>query len=196
MIIGICGKSGSGKTTICKQLEELGAYVIDADVIARNIMCGCVLEKVKDEFPECFENGVLNRRKLGSCVFSDESKLEILNNITHPVIRNEIQNRINCAESEYDIIVVDAAVMIEAGMLDMFDFTVAVIAADNMRKKRIMARDGISESLASSRISAQKDDAFYIDNTDFYVVNNGDSISENVGRDIIERGRRYAALRS
>ena len=95
MVIGICGKSGSGKSFICRELEKMGAFVINADAIGKEIMTGEVLRRVETVFPDCFENGVLNRRKLGSVVFNNSEKLEHLNKITHPAIICEVQKRID-----------------------------------------------------------------------------------------------------
>ena len=191
MIIGISGKSGSGKSLICRQLENMGAYVIDADVIGKNIMCGSVLDEVKSAFPDCFEHGELDRKKLASVVFNDDNKLTVLNSITHPAIKREIENKIKSAANDFRYIIVDAAVMVEAGMRDLFDFTVAVVAHDQVRKDRIIERDNISSELADARISAQNPDSFYIENTDFYVTNNGDCSVMDIAENIIERSRMH-----
>ena len=190
MVIGICGKSGSGKSAVCAELEKLGVCIIDADIIGKEIMEGEVLRELEDKFPDCFENGMLVRKKLAARVFSDEAELQILNSVTHPHIKAEIQKRIdNNKNCKY--IVVDAAVLIEAGMRDMFDCTVAVTAPDDVRIERIRIRDSLSLDEALNRISAQKPDSFYIENTDFYIINNGDRTPHSLALEFLERSKAF-----
>lgn len=192
MVIALCGRSGSGKSAVSAALNDRGAYVIDADKIGREIMCGDVLEKVKKRFPDCFSNGELLRRRLAERVFSDENELEALNNITHPEIKRKIINEIRVKSKDFDIITVDAAVLIEAGMADTADFKVAVVAPDELRKERIMLRDGISEKEASLRISAQNSDDFYVSAADYCVNNDGSVPLSKIADDILERSRAFA----
>lgn len=187
MVIALCGKSGSGKSVISNALKKRGAYVIDADKIGKNIMCGSVLAAVETEFPDCVNEGVLDRRALSKRVFQNDDELKKLNSITHPAIREKILSEIRENSGKYRVIVVDAAVLIEANMADIADFTVAVLASDSVRLSRIMARDGIDEDLARARISAQMPDEFYIENTDFSVVNDGTVEHDLLALKILER---------
>ncbi len=191
LIIGICGKSGSGKSTVCNELKNLGAFVIDADKTAGEIMKGEVLEKVKNNFPHCFEEGVLNRKKLGAEVFSNPDKLELLNSIAHPAIKKEIMRQIDANKHKYEFIIVDAAVLLEADMKDIFGFTVCVGAPEYLRAQRISERDGISFDDAKMRLSSQKDDSFYINNTDMYIESNNENPPEHLAMQILERSRKF-----
>lgn len=186
MVIGICGKSGSGKTAICNVLRKKNILVIDADNVSREIVDADQDDKIKTAFPSCYNKNVLDRKKLASLVFSDKSELELLNSITHPQIKSRIMQIIN-DNHQFEHIVVDAPVLIEAGMKDMFDCTVCVTTDDSIRIKRIIDRDGLDKSQADARLSAQKPDDFYISNTDFYVVNNGSVTLEELADSIIER---------
>ena len=192
MVIALCGRSGSGKSAVSAALKDRGAYVIDADKIGREIMCGDVLEKIKKRFPDCFSNGELLRRRLAERVFSDENELKALNGITHPEIKRKIVNEISVKSKDFDIITVDAALLIEAGMANLADFTVSVVAPDELRKERIMLRDGISEKEAELRISAQNPDDFYISATDYCVNNDGSVPVSRLADDILERSRAFA----
>ena len=187
MLIGVCGKSGSGKTVICNELVNLGAYVIDADVVARNIMSGDILSEVKKAFPDCFDSGKLLRHKLGERVFSSADDLAVLNGITHPAVRRHIQKLIELNKENFEYIIVDAAVLIEAGMIDMFDCTVAVTAPDSVRLDRIMLRDNLRANQALLRIDAQMPDDFYIRNTDFHILNDGTKAPGCLAKELLKR---------
>ena len=192
MVIALCGRSGSGKSAVSAALENKGAYVIDADKIGKNIMNGEVLEKVRKRFPDCFSEGTLVRTELAAKVFSDGAALKALNDITHPEIRKKIENEIRVKSEKFDIIIVDAAVLIEAKMTDIADFTVAVTAPDDIRKERITVRDGLTEKQAEARLSAQMADDYYIKNTDYSVVNDGKTPLSVLADNILERSAEFA----
>ena len=188
-LVGICGGSGTGKTTICSHLAALGAYVIDADRVAREILRPPVLERLSRAFGEEIlrPDGSLDRKRLGEIVFSDEEKLKKLNEITHPLITHEILDDIERHREQYAVIVVDAAVLQEAGLDRLCNRTVAVPAPLEARLSRIVARDGISREAAFSRIRAQKDDTYYIEHTDFAVCNDGAADPGELARTILEK---------
>lgn len=188
-LIGICGGSGTGKTTICNQLVSLGAYVIDADRVAREILRPPVLAQLRRAFGKniLLADGSLDRKKLGKLVFNDGEQLKKLNEITHPLITQEILDDIERHREQYDSIVVDAAVLHDAGLDRLCDLTVAVCAPPDTRLSRIMARDGISREAALARIRAQKDDEYYIKHTDFAVCNGQNADAEALARTILEK---------
>ncbi len=184
MVVGLCGRSGSGKSVICSELKKMGAFIIDADLVAREIMKGEVLERIDKAFPGCVKDGILNRKKLASVVFSDSGKLLELNRITHTAIKEEISRRIKSSSCEY--IVVDAPVLIEASMQDMFDCTACIVSSDELRLERIISRDGIGKAEADARLSAQNTDEFYMKNTDFYIVNDGRKSPQMLAQEFLE----------
>lgn len=188
-LVGICGGSGTGKTTICSRLTALGAYVIDADRVAREILRPPVLERLSRAFGEEIlrPDGSLDRKRLGEIVFSDEEKLKKLNEITHPLITHEILDDIERHREQYAVVVVDAAVLQEAGLDRLCNRTVAVLAPLETRLSRIVARDGLSREAALSRIRAQKDDTYYIEHTDFAVCNDGTADPGELARTILEK---------
>lgn len=177
-IVGITGGSGCGKSYVSAQLSKRGAMVIDCDKVAHEIMepgSQCLLELCEFFGGEILEKGVLCRKKLAKIVFSDSEKLKMLDKITHKYILDDIYKKIEKAENK--IILVDGAVLIESGM--KCDLLIGVLADKDVRKKRIMLRDGLSEEEAERRISAQKPDGFFEENCDFVVYNNGEiSIDE------------------
>lgn len=184
-IIGITGGTGGGKSTVTNILKNSGAYVVDADVIARQVVASGMpalseIAKVWD----VVEEGVLNRKALAQIVFNDEAELHKLNSIVHKYVIDEIKSQLaNCRD---EIFVIDAIALFESGLSDMCDVTVAVIADSNLRCKRIMARDNLTEKEAWLRINAQKNDEFYINNADVVIRNNGDEeIEETVKRELM-----------
>lgn len=182
-IIGVTGGTGAGKTTVTKIIESMGAYVVDADSVARQI--------VEPGMPAFYEiaaewdvvrDDVLDRKALAKIVFNDEAQLHKLNAITHKYVIDEIKLQlINCRN---DIFVIDAIALFESGLADICDETVAVIADVNTRCKRIMERDDLTYDEAVMRINAQKSDSFFMENADFVIYNNGNETDteEKIGR--------------
>lgn len=173
MIIGVTGGSGTGKSTVSDYLKKAGFYVIDADSVAHSVMesgSPC-LNEVLDFFGNEYLNsdGSLNRKKLGSKVFEDKNLLEKLNEITHKYIIKEIE----FLALKHPFVVIDAALLFESGLSKLCDKTIFVSCIKEIRIKRIMARDNVTEQYASSRINAQKDDDFYRQRCDFEIVNDG-----------------------
>ena len=174
IILGITGGSGCGKTTVSEYFKDHGIDVIDTDKIARLIVepKQPALTEIKNTFGNeyIFPDGTLNRKKLGNYVFSHPEKIEILNKITHKYITDYVDSYINGYNGE--IIGIDGAALIESGIDSKCDYILSVLSDKKIRAKRIMERDHLTEYEANCRISAQKDDTFYIENSDFLVYNN------------------------
>lgn len=169
-LIGITGGSGCGKSYLSSRLRGRGIPVIDCDLVSREIMgkgTPCAEEVTRHFGSEILENGEINRRELGKIVFSDPLKLKKLNEITHKYILESIYNKMEKEES--DVVLADGATLIESGI--SCDMIVGIVADKEVRKKRIMERDGLSEEDAILRINAQKDDSFYRENCDFVIDN-------------------------
>ncbi len=177
-VIGITGGSGCGKSYISEILRRNGIPVIDADKTAHEVMdpgTPCCREII--DFFGCGieENGGINRKKLGKIVFSDPNMLKKLNEISHKYILESIENKIEHENAE--IVCVDGAVLIESGM--KCDMMIGVIADFAVRRKRITARDSISEEAADMRIHAQPSEDFYRKNCDFIIYNDGRPLDIN-----------------
>ncbi len=174
-LIGLVGGSGAGKTTVSNVFLKHGAHVIDGDIVARKVVekGKPALSEIEDAFGTgvLHSDGTLNRARLSEIVFRDENALHKLNTITHKYITEEIKKEI--AESHASVVLIDAAALFESGIDALCDKVICVTANEEIRIKRIMARDGLTEKQAKDRIHAQKPDQFYIEKSDFHIVNDG-----------------------
>lgn len=172
MIIGITGGTGSGKSTLLALIAEHGGMVLDCDAIYHELLQtdATLLSAIESRFPGTVENGVLNRKKLGNTVFSDESALKDLNTITHAAVKKEV---VRLLEAEPALAAIDAIGLFEGALDVLCDVTVAVVAPEDDRIQRIMARDGISKEYAQSRIAAQHPDNWFISRCDRVLENGG-----------------------
>ena len=175
MILGITGGTGCGKTTLLKVIEENGGLVLDCDAIYHELLTrdNCLLGAIESRFPGTVEDGVLQRKKLGSIVFSDENALLDLNKITHSAIRAEVLRRL---ESAPKLAAIDAIALFEGGLAELCNITVAVTAPTEVRIQRLMKRDGISEDYARSRIAAQHGEDWFRERCNWILENNGTEI--------------------
>lgn len=173
-LLGLTGKTGAGKSTVSKYLKDKGAYVIDGDIVAREVLVDNVplLNKLSENFGnDILENGVLNRKKLAQKAFSTPENTALLNSIMHPAINEKIQTEANEAFKTHDVVIVDAAAIIESGYADTCDKLIVVTAPEEIRKERIIKRDNISEKDAVIRINGQKSDNFYLSKADYVIKN-------------------------
>ena len=160
MVIGLTGGIASGKSTVSAKLKELGAAVIDADLLARDVVRKG--EIAYNKIVQCFGEDILlpggdiDRKKLGNIVFSDKEKLALLNSITHPEIINRMKERIQELKAEgAKVIVVDAAILIEMGLHKYVD-SVWVLSVDRETQlKRLVERDKFNYREAENRINSQ-----------------------------------------
>ncbi len=177
-ILGLTGGSGTGKSAACTAFARLGCGVIDADVTYRTLCDTCepMLKEIQNIFGDVFStDGKLDRKKLGAIVFADAQKLQQLNAITHPYIRQAARDAFAAYSKRGCLLCIyDAPVLFEGQMETLCDKTCAVLAARNTRIARIVARDAITEEYAALRIDAQKDDAFYRERCDYIVQNDAD----------------------
>lgn len=159
MIVGITGSIGSGKSLVASELARLGAYVIDLDVIARELVEPGMpaVAEIRDEFgPEyILEQGTLNRRALGRLVFSDPEALRRLNKIVFPKLVEATKERLDEVSGQCDLVVVDAAILYQAGLDKLVDKVIAVTAEKEIRIARIVKRDKLSYEEALVRVSGQ-----------------------------------------
>lgn len=177
-ILGLTGGSGTGKSAACTAFARLGCGVIDADATYRTLCDTCepMLKEIQNVFGDVFStDGKLDRKKLGAIVFADAQKLQQLNAITHPYIRQAARDAFAAYNKRGCLLCIyDAPVLFEGQMETLCDKTCAVLAARNTRIARIVARDAITEEYAALRIDAQKDDAFYRERCDYVVQNDAD----------------------
>jgi dephospho-CoA kinase len=201
MVVGLTGQTGAGKTTVCDVFSKNGFSVINADKIARIVVekgkpC---LEDIKEFFGSrvICSDGSLDRRMLASMVFTDKSKLEILNSITYPYITSEILSTIKAFSAEgKKLILLDAPTLFESRTDDFCELIISVISREDLRKVRIMKRDGITEQEAVSRMNSQHEEEFFRNNSDFIIKNNGDAENlYNVAKEVSDKIKDYYAER-
>ena len=173
-VIGITGNSGSGKTTATEILKRLtNADVIDADKVVRELSVPGTeyLNAIKEKFSEdvFFEDGSLNRKELANKIYNNKEDLERLNSLTFKYVVQEIRKRIE--ESSNNIIILDAPLLFESCLDKECTSVIGLIAPFEVKVNRIVARDGISEETAYSRINIQAKDEFYIDKADIVIEN-------------------------
>ena len=175
--IGLTGQTGAGKGYIGKYLEALGFQILDTDAYARKV-CeknSPYLAVLAAEFGnDIIENGNLNRQLLADRAFCSAEKTEKLNSILHPAILAL------CRKDAVFPCVLDAPLLFECRGNEMSYKTIAVTAPKEIRKKRIMERDGITAAQAENRMNAQKSDAFYQNHSDFTVINDGRDIKTQI----------------
>lgn len=175
-IIGLTGGIASGKSLISDELKRLGAKVVCADYIARQAVLkdSRGAKEIKSEFGNevFFDSGELNRKALAEIVFKSKKKRLLLNSILHPIIVDMINNILESWRNDgVSIAVVDAALLIEANMVDLVDEVWLVTAERKTRASRIVERDGISIDLAYDRINSQLSDEEKIKLADVVLVN-------------------------
>lgn len=178
-IIGITGGIGSGKSTVSRTLRDLGAAVVDADILAKNVTASgseAVLELVEYFGKDIIdETGELDRKKLASIAFGDQVKLHALNCITHKHIVERINDTIDVLKNaaKWEFIIIDAPIPVEKGFLDLADEVWVVTADRDTRIKRVMERSGLTSEAVMDRINAQMRDEEYVRIADEIIPNNG-----------------------
>lgn len=172
MIIGITGGTGCGKTTLLKVIAEKGGLILDCDAIYHELLATDekLLQAIENRFPGTVEEGQLQRKKLGSIVFSDKNALQDLNKITHGAIKAEVLRRL---ADKPQLAAIDAIALFEGGLAELCDLTVAVTAPVEDRVLRLMKRDNIPEDYARSRITAQHGEDWFRQRCHCILENNG-----------------------
>ena len=175
-IIGLTGGSGTGKGTFAALLRDKGAGWVDADAVYRALCAENrdMLHQLDTTFDGVLdETGALNRPKLARIVFADPAKLQKLNEITLPYIRAASLDAMR-AQGDCPFVLYDAPTLFEAGVDDLCECIIGVLADTEVRVQRIIARDGLDEQAARARIGAQPDADFYRARCNYIVENNGD----------------------
>lgn len=177
-VVGLTGGIASGKSSVARRLRERGVAVIDADLVAREVVQvgEPALEAIRRRFgDEILErDGTLKRKALGAIVFADPSALADLNAITHPAIMQRVAEKVSAhREAGHRWVVYEAALILENKLSPGLSALVAVLCDPEVQLARILTRDGLSEEAARQRLGAQTDNATREARADYLIHNNG-----------------------
>ncbi|GDY26551.1 dephospho-CoA kinase [Agarivorans sp. Toyoura001] len=176
MIIGLTGGIASGKSQVSHCFEELGITVVDADIVAREVVNigQPALAQIAKYFGQTIllENGELNRAKLRQEIFANEEKKNWLNQLVHPLIREAMLTQLNQAQGPYKILV--APLLLENQLNKLVDRVLVVDASTNVQIERTMARDSVSAKQAQQIIDAQMKREAKLAAADDIIENNAD----------------------
>jgi dephospho-CoA kinase len=194
LIIGLTGGIGSGKTVASQLFNELGIPVIDADVVARQIVQPG--QPALEELRILFGNGILtpdgqlDRAELRSIVFSDSTKRKRLEAILHPRIREEMRRQAHQLNSPYCIFAIP--LMVETGQKNMVDLILVIDSSDELRRQRIKQRDNLNDNQIDAIFAAQATRDQRLACADDVIHNDADLA--HLKAQVIELNRRYTEL--
>jgi dephospho-CoA kinase len=158
-LFGLTGGIASGKSTVSRMLRELGAHVLDADVIAREVVEPGTpgLAAIAARFPNVLTpDGRLDRAKLGARVFADPTERAALNAIIHPLVGQAFLEKMQALAAQgLERVIYDVPLLIENGLQGGMDGVLLIWVPRHLQKARLMARDGLDEGAAEARIGAQ-----------------------------------------
>jgi len=194
--IALTGGIGVGKSRAAKAFEARGVRCLDADAVVHSLYENN--KQLKSDLCEAFgpiiltQQSEIDRKALGSIVFSDKEKLLLLNRIVHKYVKTECDKWFsNCASEGARAALLEAPQLYEAGMEDWFDVVIAVTADRETRIKRICERDSISDEAAGKIIDSQLSDEKYISGANYIIYNNCNDINgldEQIGKILAEVG--------
>lgn len=170
--VGLTGGIGSGKSTVAELMRDRGIAVYDSDSRAKALMAGdeALRQALTAEFgAECYTAEGLNRPWLAQRVFSNEAELARLNAIVHPAVMRDFATWAEAQEGNY--VVLESAILLEAGLESHVDVVVAVMAPQELRLERAMQRDGASREQIEERMRNQMSDEERTDRAKYAIVN-------------------------
>ena len=179
LLVGLTGGIATGKSTVSAMFSHLGARIVDADLLAREVVMPGqpTLAEIAREFgPEVLApDGSLDRKRVGAIVFGDAQKRKRLEEITHPAIRVRQQRILSVYEEEAfeGIVIWDAALLIESSGAKGMDRVVVVATDPDVELARLVARDGSSEDEARRRIASQMPITEKVKVADYVIDNSG-----------------------
>ncbi len=197
LLVGLTGGIATGKSTVSEMLRRLGCVIIDADVLAREVVAPgepALTEIVREFGPAVLQpDGTLDRKALGAIVFGDADRRRRLEAITHPAIRARFAARLAALEAEgFDgVVVFDAAVIVESGGHRMLDRLIVVVTDEATELGRLVARDGIDVAEARRKIASQMPLTEKAKLADHVIDNSGDRAATEA-----QVRRVHAALRA
>jgi len=179
VVVGLTGGIASGKSTVSRMLSEMGATIIDADLVGHEALLAG--SEARREVVAAFgkdildENGEVDRGKLADIVFRDRAALDKLNEIMHPGMRKIVEQRIDELRSRgVEVVVLEAALLIEAGWTDMVDRVWVTVASENTVVNRLCEQKGFSGEQARARIKSQMPVVEKVKHADAFIENDSD----------------------
>lgn len=188
--VGITGGIGSGKSTVSRILAEFGIAVYTSDDRAKELMAtsGELRRKIVASFgEEAYADGALNRAYLAQCIFSNPEALATLNSIVHPAVMEDFDRWAEEQEGSY--VVLESAILFEAGLDSRVDCVVSVLAPEALRIERAMQRDGSSREDVARRIANQMSDDERTERSKYAIVN---IVLEDLYEDVEQLHRRLS----
>jgi dephospho-CoA kinase len=179
LLVGLTGGIASGKSLACRIFRELGAHIVDADQLSRDVVrpFSPAWKEVVEAFGEeiLSRDSEIDRPRLAEIIFADEERRRRLETILHPRIADETARRVEELKKKYPdgIIIVDAALMIEVEMHENFEKLVVVFVDEETQARRLMERDLLGKADAYRRINAQMPLTRKIEFADYVIDNNG-----------------------
>ena len=175
-IIGITGGIGCGKSRICSQFNAFGIESYDADSRAKQLYFSEpeLLQQVLDNFPEAFENSILNLKLLGNIVFFDFQKLQILNKIIAPFMLEDFKKWLKQDFYNPDLVIIESAILLDSQLKEMCTDIVYVYAPESVRIERVLKRDTRSLEQIQKIIDIQRKPEEFISECFFVINNSGD----------------------
>ncbi|MGL5231774.1 MAG: dephospho-CoA kinase [Fusobacteriaceae bacterium] len=175
MILGLTGGIACGKTTISNMFKKIGIEVVDADVVAREVLeLPEVLKEIRETYGDIiFENDKLDRKKMRDIIFNNKDNIKKLNSIVHPKVIKVFQDEYNKKKLKEDVIVFDIPLLFEVGLEKFCDKILVVYVKEEVQIERIMRRDGSSRELAKKIIDAQMNLGEKIKLADYIIENSG-----------------------
>ncbi len=178
MIIGLTGSIASGKSTVSRMLKELGYPIVDADLVARQVVepDSETLQKINEAFDASviLPDGTLDRKKVGDLIFNDPESRKRLNDIIHPAIRKEmLRQRAAYVAEGHQVVIMDIPLLFESQLQHLADKILVVSVTEENQLKRLIKRNGLSENEAAARISSQLPMTIKEAGADAIIYNNG-----------------------
>ncbi len=175
--IGLTGGIGSGKTTVAKMFESLGVPIYYSDFWAKKLTNSNteIISKLKKEFGnEIYsENNTLNKILLSKIIFNSKSKLEIVNNIIHPIVKNHFDEWVKTQEKlNKKYIIKETAILFESGAYKQVNKTITVSTELDLRIKRLQKRDNITEGEILKKVASQMPEEEKIKLSNYIIYNN------------------------
>lgn len=199
--VGLTGNIASGKSYVAGRFSELGAHIIDADMVVHRLLVrgAQTYERIVQSFGEGIldPDGEIDRRKLGQIVFADAEKRLMLNQLTHRDVGIEILRRIFELEQAHSrgIVIVDAALIVETGGHTMYDRLIVVTCDPGLQLSRLMARDRLGEADALARMNSQMPIEEKLKLADYTVDTSGTLKQTNEQVEVIHRDLLIQELR-